>query len=143
MPRASRPLQHGQEAQHQLARIVELIQNNVLRLLRGSRTLARGLHLHSSQTALAETAWQVNERLVLAQLRKWTTLFELSMVTPVPSYQTTAEDEVLDEHGLSKDIARKLHAAVSRTSRQSMETDEVAAPSSSHTQGMGGSQKQT
>ena len=53
----------------------------------------------------------INERLVLAQQEKWRTLFDLSMKFPIPTYDPNPDDEVLDEHGLSKDMARKLHAA--------------------------------
>ena len=56
----------------------------------------------------------MNERLVLAQQGKWKTLFDLrlrlSMEIPLPTYDPLPEDEVLDEHGLSKEMARKLHA---------------------------------
>ena len=53
----------------------------------------------------------INERLVLAQQGKRKTLFDLSMKPPFPTSDSNPDDEVLDEHGLSKDMARKLHAA--------------------------------
>ena len=33
------------------------------------------------------------------------------MNLPLPTYEPTPEEELLDEHGLSKEMARKLHAA--------------------------------
>ena len=33
------------------------------------------------------------------------------MKFPLPTYEPTPEEELLDEHGLSKEMARKLHAA--------------------------------
>ena len=53
----------------------------------------------------------VNERIALAQQGKWKMLLDLSMKLPLPTYEPTAEEELLDEHGLSKEMARKLHAA--------------------------------
>ena len=54
---------------------------------------------------------KVNERLVLAQQGKWSTLFDLSMQMQLPTYGPILEDEIMDEHGLSKETAHKLHAA--------------------------------
>ena len=53
----------------------------------------------------------INERMALAQQGKWKTLLELSMKLPLPTYEPTPEEELLDEHGLSQEMARKLHAA--------------------------------
>ena len=53
----------------------------------------------------------INERIVLAQQGKWKTLQELSMKLALPLHEPTPEKELLDEHGLSKEVARKLHAA--------------------------------
>ena len=53
----------------------------------------------------------INERMALAQQGKWKTLLDLSMKLPLPTYEPTPEDELLDEHGLSTEMARKLHAA--------------------------------
>ena len=69
---------------------------------------------------MAQTPWQgqvetricgINERLVFAQQGKWKTLFDLSMKVALPTYDPSPEDEILDEHGLSKEMAHKLHAA--------------------------------
>ena len=46
-----------------------------------------------------------------AQQGEWKTLLDLSMKLPLPTYEPAPEDELLDEHGLSKEVARKLHAA--------------------------------
>ena len=86
----------------------------------GSRTLTFGLHLCVSKLLwrkpLGKARWRaklksVNERLVLADKGSGRPFLELSMKTPAPNCQTTLEDEVLDEHGLSQQMARKLHAA--------------------------------
>ena len=53
----------------------------------------------------------ISERIVLAQQGKWKTLLDLSMKLPLPTYEATPEEELLDEHGLCKEMARKLHAA--------------------------------
>ena len=53
----------------------------------------------------------INERMALAQQGKWKTLLELSMKLPLPTYEPTPEEELLDEHGLSQEVAKKLHAA--------------------------------
>ena len=53
----------------------------------------------------------INERMALAQQGKWKTPLELSMKLPLPTYEPTPEEELLGEHGLSKEMARRLHAA--------------------------------
>ena len=53
----------------------------------------------------------IDERMALAQQGKWKTLLDLSMKLPLPTFEPTPEEELVDEHGLSKDMARKLHAA--------------------------------
>ena len=39
--------------------------------------------------------------MALAQQGKWKTLLDLSMKVPLPTYEPTPEEELLDEHGLS------------------------------------------
>ena len=51
----------------------------------------------------------INERMAFAQQGKWKALLDLSMKIPLPTYEPTPEEEILDEHGLSKEMARKLH----------------------------------
>ena len=46
------------------------------------------------------------------------------MKIPIPTYDPNPEDEVLDENGLSKEMARKLHAVAC----QGFETDEIFSP---------------
>ena len=53
----------------------------------------------------------INERMALPQQGKWKTLLDLSMKLPLPTYEPTPEEELLDEHGLWQEMARKLHAA--------------------------------
>ena len=42
---------------------------------------------------------------------KWKTLLDLSMKIPIPTYDNSPENDILDEHVLLKEMARKLHAA--------------------------------
>ena len=52
-----------------------------------------------------------NPRNLWPPFGKWKTLFDLSMEIPLLAYDPLPVDEVLDEHCLSKEAARKLHAA--------------------------------
>ena len=85
----------------------------------------------------------INERMALAEQGKWKTLLELSMTLPLPTYEPTPAEELLDEHGLSQEMARKLHAAACQgTGRQSMEADALSTPRQNH-QGVFGKKLRT
>ena len=86
----------------------------------------------------------INERMALAQqgkwktlLGKWKTLLELSMKLPLPTYEPTPEEELLDEHGLSQEMASRK-----ATGRQSMETNALSTSLQDHQRSMGRGQGQ-